>query len=72
MDIPHSLFEDKLEKLKQSKGIKHDTGLSANDLKNLVEQYKNVYVEAKGEKFPSGANFNTIKFFMFCCYTFLV
>ncbi|RHN64190.1 putative pyruvate, phosphate dikinase [Medicago truncatula] len=56
MDIPHSLFEEKLEKLKQSKGIKHDTGLSADDLKNLVEQYKNVYVEAKGEKFPSDPN----------------
>lgn len=24
------------------------------DLKELVEQYKNVYLEAKGEEFPSG------------------
>jgi pyruvate,orthophosphate dikinase len=67
LDIPHSLFEEKLEKLKYSKGVKHDTDLTANDLKDLVEQYKNVYIEAKGEKFPTGANFNSIKFFMLCC-----
>lgn len=54
MGIPHSLFEEKLEKLKDSKGIKLDTDLTASDLKELVEQYKNAYIEAKGEKFPSG------------------
>ncbi|KAI5415890.1 hypothetical protein KIW84_041069 [Lathyrus oleraceus] len=53
MDIPHSLFEEKIEKLKSSKGVKHDTDLTASDLKDLVEQYKNVYIQAKGEKFPS-------------------
>ncbi|GAU11074.1 hypothetical protein TSUD_196980, partial [Trifolium subterraneum] len=53
LDIPHSLFEEKLEKLKYSKGVKHDTDLTANDLKDLVEQYKNVYIEAKGDKFPT-------------------
>ncbi|KAK7264558.1 hypothetical protein RJT34_32167 [Clitoria ternatea] len=53
MDIPHSLFEEKLEKLKHTKGVKLDTDLTAYDLKDLVEQYKNVYLEAKGQKFPS-------------------
>ncbi|RDX97532.1 Pyruvate, phosphate dikinase, chloroplastic [Mucuna pruriens] len=53
MDIPHSLFEEKLEKLKNTRGVKLDTDLTAYDLKDLVEQYKNVYLEAKGEKFPS-------------------
>ncbi|XP_027916592.1 pyruvate, phosphate dikinase, chloroplastic-like [Vigna unguiculata] len=53
MDIPHSLFEEKLEKLKSVKGVKLDTELAAHDLKDLVEQYKNVYLEARGEKFPS-------------------
>lgn len=72
MDIPHSLFEEKIEKLKSSKGVKHDTDLTASDLKDLVEQYKNVYIQAKGEKFPSGSNFNTINFFMFCCYYVLI
>ncbi|XP_060217760.1 pyruvate, phosphate dikinase, chloroplastic isoform X1 [Lycium barbarum] len=53
MGISHSLFAEKLEKLKDAKGVKLDTELTASDLKQLVEQYKNVYVEAKGEKFPS-------------------
>ncbi|KZV56175.1 Pyruvate orthophosphate dikinase isoform 1 [Dorcoceras hygrometricum] len=53
MDIPHSLFEEKLEKMKSKKGIKLDTDLAASDLKELVEEYKSVYLEAKGEKFPS-------------------
>ncbi|KAK7348173.1 hypothetical protein VNO80_22723 [Phaseolus coccineus] len=53
LDIPHSLFEDKLEKLKSARGVKLDTDLTAHDLKDLVEQYKNVYLEATGKKFPS-------------------
>ncbi|XP_076952502.1 pyruvate, phosphate dikinase, chloroplastic-like [Bidens hawaiensis] len=53
MDIPHSLFEEKLEQLKAEKGVHLDTDLTAADLKDLVEQYKDVYVEAKGEKFPT-------------------
>jgi pyruvate, orthophosphate dikinase len=55
MDIPHALFEEKLEAMKKAKGLKNDTDLTATDLKELVSQYKNVYVEAKGEPFPSGA-----------------
>lgn len=54
MDIPHALFEEKLEAMKKAKGLKNDTDLTATDLKELVSQYKDVYVEAKGEPFPSG------------------
>ncbi|KAF5206850.1 Pyruvate, phosphate dikinase, partial [Thalictrum thalictroides] len=53
MGIPHALFEDKLEQLKEAKGVKLDTDLKASDLKELVSQYKAVYLEAKGEQFPS-------------------
>ncbi|PIN07985.1 Pyruvate, phosphate dikinase [Handroanthus impetiginosus] len=53
MGIPHSLFEEKLEKMKNEKGIKLDTDLTAADLKELVKEYKGVYLEAKSEKFPS-------------------
>ncbi|GER30165.1 pyruvate phosphate dikinase family protein [Striga asiatica] len=53
LDIPHSLFEEKLEMMKIKKGVKLDTDLTASDLKELVEEYKDVYLEAKGEKFPS-------------------
>jgi hypothetical protein len=54
MDIPRSLFEEKLEHMKESKGVKNDTDLTAADLKELVGQYKEVYLTAKGEPFPSG------------------
>ena len=64
LEISHSLFEEKLEKLKNAKGVKLDTELTAFDLKELVEQYKNVYLETKGENFPSGTKFNT-DFFTF-------
>ncbi|CAL9163459.1 unnamed protein product [Musa hybrid cultivar] len=53
MGIPHSLFEEQLEALKTAKGVKDDTDLTAADLKELVAQYKNVYIEAKGEQFPT-------------------
>lgn len=53
MGIPHELFEDKLQKLKDTKGVNLDTDLTSSDLKELVEQYKAVYIEATNEKFPS-------------------
>ncbi|CAA0807092.1 Pyruvate- phosphate dikinase 1- chloroplastic [Striga hermonthica] len=53
LDIPHSLFEEKLEMMKIKKGVRLDTDLTASDLKELVEEYKGVYLEAKGDKFPS-------------------
>ncbi|KAL8153658.1 hypothetical protein V2J09_011418 [Rumex salicifolius] len=53
MGIPHSSFEEKLESLKQAKGVELDTELSASDLKELVGQYKKVYLEATGNEFPS-------------------
>ena len=54
MGIPHALFEEKLEDMKLTKGVDNDTDLTASDLRELVGQYKNVYIEAKGEPFPSG------------------
>ncbi len=65
LGIPHSLFEEKLEILKHAKGVKLDTELTASDLKELVEQYKNVYLETKGEKFPSGTKYDTDNLFIF-------
>lgn len=54
MGISHDLFEEKLEMMKNEKGINLDTDLTASDLKELVEEYKEVYIQSKGEKFPSG------------------
>lgn len=60
MGISHSSFEEKLEQLKHSKGVKLDTDLTASDLKELVAQYKNVYLETKGEEFPSGTKYQPV------------
>ncbi|KAF5950863.1 hypothetical protein HYC85_012856 [Camellia sinensis] len=61
MGIPHSSFGEKLENLKNVKGVKLDTELTASDLKELIEQYKNVYLKA-GENFPSGCVKDTAGF----------
>ncbi|XP_071724382.1 pyruvate, phosphate dikinase, chloroplastic-like, partial [Rutidosis leptorrhynchoides] len=53
MGIPHAEFEKRLEKVKEAKGAKQDTDLTASDLKELVEQYKQVYIKVKGKDFPS-------------------
>ncbi|CAN6452744.1 unnamed protein product [Victoria cruziana] len=53
LGIPHSLFEVELEKLKSEKGVSLDTELTSSDLKELVTKYKQVYLDAKGEQFPS-------------------
>ncbi|CAN1725411.1 Pyruvate, phosphate dikinase, chloroplastic [Linum perenne] len=53
MGIPHSFFEEKLEAMKDAKRARLDTDLSVSDLKELVEQYKQVYIESTVEKFPS-------------------
>jgi pyruvate,orthophosphate dikinase len=53
MGIPHENFGHKLEEMKAIKGAKNDTDLTADDLKELVVQYKEVYAKAKGEPFPT-------------------
>lgn len=45
MKIPKEYFEKEAEKLKKEKCIVYDTELGAEDLKELVERYKNVYKE---------------------------
>ncbi|XP_021290363.1 pyruvate, phosphate dikinase, chloroplastic-like isoform X2 [Herrania umbratica] len=53
MGIPHSSFEEKIATMKQLRGVELDSELTESDLKELVEQYKNVYLKVKGEEFPS-------------------
>lgn len=51
-DIPHHDFEDVLSGLKKEKGVELDTELDADDLKELVARYKELYKRVKGEDFP--------------------
>lgn len=52
MEVPHDAFEHVLEKKKQQVGAKTDTELNANDLKDVVRQYKKIYQDHTGEEFP--------------------
>jgi pyruvate,orthophosphate dikinase len=45
-------FEDALSALKRERGVELDVDLTADDLKGLVERYKAIYREHKGEAFP--------------------
>ena len=52
MEVPHDAFEHILEKKKQQVNAKTDTELNANDLKDVVRQYKKAYQDHTGEEFP--------------------
>ncbi|MDD2447673.1 MAG: pyruvate, phosphate dikinase [Tissierellia bacterium] len=52
MGIPKVRFESLLEDIKDSKGVINDTDLDSEDLKHLVQLYKEVYKEDIGEEFP--------------------
>lgn len=53
MNIEKRLFENKIEELKEKKGVEFDTDLTAEDLKELVHEFKELYKKEKGEDFPS-------------------
>ncbi|HAT4185008.1 TPA: pyruvate, phosphate dikinase [Clostridium perfringens] len=53
MGVEKRLFEDLLYEVKEEKGYKIDTDLTAEDLKDLVVKFKALYKKEKGEDFPS-------------------
>ncbi len=52
MGIENRLFENKIEEIKDKKGVEFDTDLDENDLKILVSEFKAIYKKEKGEDFP--------------------
>jgi len=52
MGIEHQSFEDALDKVKKKKGVELDTDLDAEDLKEVVRLYKEVYKKHTGKNFP--------------------
>ena len=52
MEIPKPLFEKVLDEIKEEKGAKFDTDLTAEDMKEVVARFKAIYLEKKGEEFP--------------------
>jgi len=52
MGVNPSIFEHILEKKKKQLHVEQDTELQANDLKDVVRQYKTAYQQETGEEFP--------------------
>ena len=53
MEVNKSFFEKIIDELKEEKGIKYDTEMTVDDLKELVRRFKEVYRNAmNGEEFP--------------------
>ena len=53
MEVGKKYFEELIDKMKEEKGVKLDTELDANDLKNLAEQFKAEYKAKIGKDFPT-------------------
>ncbi|MCM1162168.1 MAG: pyruvate, phosphate dikinase [Roseburia sp.] len=52
MEIPKSFFERILDEVKEAKGVKFDTDLTAEDLKEVIQKFKEVYRDKMKEEFP--------------------
>ena len=52
MEIPKSYFERVLDDIKEQKGAKYDTDLTAEDMKEVAAKFKAIYLEKKGVEFP--------------------
>jgi pyruvate,orthophosphate dikinase len=53
MGVDRQKFEKALEEIKEKKGVRLDTDLTVDDLKNLVEEFKIIYKKGTGEDFPT-------------------
>ncbi|ADL51207.1 pyruvate, phosphate dikinase [Clostridium cellulovorans] len=53
MGIEKRYFENVLDSVKEAKGVSLDTDLTADDLKEVVVKYKEIYKKEKGEDFPN-------------------
>ncbi len=52
MEISKSKFERVLDEIKEKKGVHYDNELTAEDLKDVITQFKALYKEEKGTEFP--------------------
>ena len=53
MEVGKKYFEELIDKMKESKGVKLDTELTAEDLKVLADQFKAEYKDKIGVDFPT-------------------
>ncbi len=53
MEVGKKYFEQLIDKMKEEKGVKFDVDLTADDLKNLANQFKAEYKSKIGSDFPN-------------------
>ncbi len=53
MEVGKKYFEELIDKMKEEKGVKQDVELTADDLKELAEQFKAEYKAKIGQDFPT-------------------
>ena len=53
MEVGKKYFEELIDKMKADRGVKQDVELTAEDLKELANQFKAEYKEKIGEDFPT-------------------
>ncbi len=52
LEVPHEAFEEAIAAKKKARGVKLDMDLTADDLKELVEEYKKIARKHTGKDFP--------------------
>jgi pyruvate,orthophosphate dikinase len=52
MEVGKKYFEELIDKMKADRGVKQDVELTADDLKELANQFKDEYQQKIGESFP--------------------
>lgn len=53
MELPKKRFEAIIDEIKEEKGVKLDTELDANDLREMVKSFKDLYKQEFGSDFPA-------------------
>ena len=53
MEVGKKYFEELIDKMKESRGVKQDVELTADDLKELARQFKEEYKAKIGSEFPN-------------------
>ena len=53
MEVGKKYFEELIDKMKADRGVKQDVELTAEDLKELANQFKAEYKEKIGADFPT-------------------
>jgi pyruvate, orthophosphate dikinase len=51
-DIRGERFEDAIQAMKEKRGVKLDTELEAEDLRDLADEFKRIFEEETGDEFP--------------------